>query len=320
MEQHKVSVIIPVYKTEPYLRKCVDSVVNQTYRNLEIILVDDGSPDGCGAICDEYASKDDRVKAIHQENGGASRARNAGLDVATGDYVGFVDSDDWIEPDMYELLLNNALAYQAEISMCGETMYEGETESNGSPTNGETVVLDRITALKLTADGGSMGMIWNKIFCRSVIEDVRFDPNYPCSEDLLFTYQAARKATRMVRSEKRAYNYVKRLGSLTMQPSGDGMFGIVDVMREIVREETVPELYPYCVRGLVRSAYIVLNGVVVDGKFPNRRDELVRDILQHRKDVLCGRLYSVNDKLKTALLSVSPKLFYAMLIKRKRKR
>ena len=96
MKEPKISVVVPVYKVEPYLRKCLDSIVNQTYRNLEIILVDDGSPDNCGAICDEYAAGDSRIRVIHQENGGVSSARNAGLSAVTGEWVGWVDSDDWL--------------------------------------------------------------------------------------------------------------------------------------------------------------------------------------------------------------------------------
>ena len=101
MDTPKISVIVPVYKVEQYLRKCLDSIVNQTYCNLEIILVDDGSPDSCGAICDEYVTKDGRVNAIHKENRGVSSAKNTGLSAATGEWVGWVDADDWIEPDMY---------------------------------------------------------------------------------------------------------------------------------------------------------------------------------------------------------------------------
>ena len=97
----KVSIIVPVYKVEKYLRKCIDSIINQTLKDIEIILVDDGSPDNCGKICDEYAAKDTRIKVIHKENGGLSSARNAGMEVAEGEYIGFVDSDDWIESDMY---------------------------------------------------------------------------------------------------------------------------------------------------------------------------------------------------------------------------
>ena len=106
MQGSLLTVIVPVYKVEKYLHRCVDSIINQTYRNLEIILVDDGSPDNCPAICDEYAKKDNRIKVIHQENKGLSGARNAGLDVATGDYIAFVDSDDWIELDAYERVMN----------------------------------------------------------------------------------------------------------------------------------------------------------------------------------------------------------------------
>ena len=113
-----ISVIIPVYNVEPYLRKCLDSVVNQTYRNLEILVIDDGSTDGSGAICDEYAS-DRRMRIFHTENRGLSCARNLGLDEAKGEWIGFVDSDDWIEPDMYEALLKKAEETGADIVECG---------------------------------------------------------------------------------------------------------------------------------------------------------------------------------------------------------
>src|SRR5665647_2657921 len=104
MHNPLISIIVPIYKVENYIRNCVDSILNQTYKNLEVILVDDGSTDNCGNICDEYSLKDNRIKTIHKKNGGLSSARNAGLDVAKGEYIGFIDSDDWIEKDMYESL------------------------------------------------------------------------------------------------------------------------------------------------------------------------------------------------------------------------
>ena len=113
-----ISVIVPIYNVEKYLARCVDSIVNQTYKNLEIILVDDGSPDRCPQMCDDYADKDSRNKVIHKKNGGLSDARNAGMAVATGEYISFIDSDDWIETSMFELLLNNIFQYDCEIS-CG---------------------------------------------------------------------------------------------------------------------------------------------------------------------------------------------------------
>ena len=118
-EEKLLSVIVPVYKVEPYLRRCVDSIRNQTYKNLQIILVDDGSPDRCGEICDEYAEMDARIIAVHQKNGGASAARNKGLQHADGDYVAFVDSDDWIAPMMYETLAGMIEKNDLDMARCG---------------------------------------------------------------------------------------------------------------------------------------------------------------------------------------------------------
>ena len=115
----KISVIVPVYKVEKYLNRCVQSIASQTYENLEIILVDDGSPDNCGVLCDEWVQKDSRIKVVHKENGGLSSARNAGVAVATGAYVGFVDSDDYIHPQMYEKLYEALVENGADISICG---------------------------------------------------------------------------------------------------------------------------------------------------------------------------------------------------------
>ena len=119
MSSPKISIIVPIYRVEPYLPRCLDSIVGQTYRHLEIILIDDGSPDGCGAICDDYAARDGRIRVIHQPNQGVSAARNAGLDAATGEWIGWVDGDDWIELDMYEYLLEGVLGAGADIAVCG---------------------------------------------------------------------------------------------------------------------------------------------------------------------------------------------------------
>ena len=118
MENYKISVIVPVYKVESYLEQCISSIIKQTYKNLEIILVNDGSPDNCGKLCDIYAKKDSRIKVIHKKNGGLSDARNVALDIATGDYIGFVDSDDWININMYEVLINEAKNEDADIVEC----------------------------------------------------------------------------------------------------------------------------------------------------------------------------------------------------------
>ena len=126
-----ISVIVPIYKVESYLKKCVDSIINQTMTDLEIILVDDGSPDNCGKICDAYAEQDARIRVIHKENGGVSSARNAGLDICTGDYIGFVDGDDYIAPDMYKILREKITANKASIAI-GAVVDRKSTRLNSS--------------------------------------------------------------------------------------------------------------------------------------------------------------------------------------------
>ena len=123
----KISIIIPVYKVEDYLETCIDSILAQTYKNLENILVDDGSPDSCGSICDRYARVDARIRVIHKENAGVARARNDGLDIATGDYISFIDSDDWIAPDTYECLHRELKKQGADCAVGGcVTVYDRE--------------------------------------------------------------------------------------------------------------------------------------------------------------------------------------------------
>ena len=122
LDKPKISIIIPVFGVELYLNRCIESVVNQKYSNLEIILIDDGSPDNCPTICDEWAERDERIVVIHKKNGGLSDARNIGLKIATGELVGFVDSDDWISPEMYQLLYENMLENDSDISACGVKM------------------------------------------------------------------------------------------------------------------------------------------------------------------------------------------------------
>lgn len=315
LEANKISVIIPVYKVEEYLPRCLDSIISQTYKNLEIILVDDGSPDKCGKICDEYAERDERIRVIHKENGGVAKARNTGLDAATGDYVGFVDSDDWIENDMYELLMKNALSYDADISMCGERIYE-EEKCVTSRKNKKTEVLDRTGTKKRVVVGGSMGLIWNKLIRRSVLKNIRFDIKYDCSEDLLFMYEVIKNIDKTVMTNTPKYNYCRRLGGLTMREPSDSGFFIVDIMRYMLEsEKNSAEVYPLCIKGFTDAAYTVLSGVITSGFGADRYDELRNELLSYRKAILLGGYHSTKDKVKIIILSVSKRAYNAMIRK-----
>ena len=182
----KISIIIPVYNIAEYLPRCLDSVLVQTHKNLEIIVVDDGSIDSSKDVINAYAEKDSRIVAIFKENSGVSDTRNKGLEIATGDYIGFVDGDDYIEPDMYEILLKNALKYNADISHCGYKLITPITEYYFYNTgriveqNKKEGVIDLIRG-----DFVEPG-IWNKLYKSSVINDIRMPLNIKNNEDYLF--------------------------------------------------------------------------------------------------------------------------------------
>lgn len=212
MNEQIISVIIPVYKVEPYLRKCLDSVVGQTYRNLEIILVDDGSPDNCGAICDEYAAKDGRIKVIHQQNAGLSAARNAGLRIASGEYLGFVDSDDWIEPEMFGTLLNGLRDTSTDIAVCGR--YEEYKDHKVPYCWPEVQVLDTEQALgELLRNDRMQNLVWDKLYRKGLFEEVWF-PEGKTFEDMAVMHWLFLRAKKVVCLPAVMYHYLHRAESI----------------------------------------------------------------------------------------------------------
>lgn len=210
-----ISVIVPVYKVEKYLRKCIDSIIAQTYKNIEIFLVDDGSPDNCGAICDEYAHVDERIKVIHKENGGLSSARNAALDVATGDYVMFVDSDDWVEPDFCYSALEMVLKEGVKMAAFGynNICYEKDNKrykaykrfTKSVRTIGASETIRHI----ILKDDVIFNFAWNKIYDRQLFEKIRY-PYGKTFEDNAVTYLLANKSDKIFVSDNVLYNYVRR--------------------------------------------------------------------------------------------------------------
>ncbi len=209
-----ISIIVPIYKVEEYLDKCIESIVNQTYTNLEIILVDDGSPDNCPLMCDEWAKKDSRIKVIHKTNGGLSDARNAGLSVATGSYIGFIDSDDWIRSDMYELLLSNLINNNCDISVCGiQCVSENETFINTLTPNGFHILDADQAMLSIINEDLLKQPVWYKLYRRATIEGIKF-PIGKCHEDVFWSYKAIGNASRVCVCDDLCYFYRQRNDSI----------------------------------------------------------------------------------------------------------
>ena len=206
-----ISVIIPIYKVEEFLDKCISSVVNQTYYNLEIILVDDGSPDNCPQMCDVWASRDNRINVIHKPNGGLSDARNAGIQIAKGDFIAFVDSDDWIAPNMYQMMVDAMEKENADICACGIVVSYPESEK---VLNIPEVVGDSKMILELIYNDTQYPVAaWNKLYRRECWENFRF-PNGKICEDTFTTYLLVDHAKKIVQISEPLYYYRIRSNSI----------------------------------------------------------------------------------------------------------
>lgn len=217
-----ISVIVPVYKVEDYLPKCVDSILNQTYSNLEVILVDDGSPDGCGKLCDAYAERDGRIRVIHKPNGGLSDARNAGIEIAAGEYLAFVDSDDWLEPDAYETMLNAAVKHGAAL-VCAGRYDENEltgTQSVGLCPEREEMVPGTELVRRIFHWDHLDSAAWDKLYARDLFREIRY-PVGRIVEDVPTTYRLVLLAGGGVLLPKPIYHYRRRAGSITTSRVSD---------------------------------------------------------------------------------------------------
>ena len=209
-----ISVIIPVYKVEDYLPRCVDSVLAQTYTNLEIFLVDDGSPDNCGKLCDEYAARDQRIKVIHKKNGGLSDARNAALDVCSGEYISFVDSDDYVSEDFIESLYHAIVRFDAKLAVCGVVRFDesGNTSVNYEPSKEEKCV----TGLEMAET------VWrpsacNKLYHKSLFQNLRY-PYGKLYEDLFIYHDILSQLETVSFTGKVSYYYFNRPVSIMNKP------------------------------------------------------------------------------------------------------
>lgn len=201
-----ISVIVPVYNVEKYIRECLDSIVNQTYKNLQIILVDDGSTDNSGKICDEFAKKDSRITVVHQENQGAGAAKNAGLDLIKGEYFSIIDSDDYIDLSMYKIMVSLMEQYDSDIAQClFKQVYTNKTIIRQYSTLKKScTVLTRQKYLQHFLSDWKFAVFWNKLFRSSLLDNIRF-PVGRKIDDEFFTYKLVCNAKRIVNTTEPFY-------------------------------------------------------------------------------------------------------------------
>ncbi len=233
VENPLVSVVIPIYKVEEYLRECIDSVISQTYKNLEIILVDDGSPDNCPAICDEYAEKDNRIKVIHKENGGLSDARNAGIKIATGEYISFIDSDDYISNNFIQSLLYSLIVSDSDISICKYIKFTNELNvsiCNKFSISCESPV-DSLYKLYSQNEYIVYTVVWNKMYKKSLFNDIWF-PVGKIHEDEFTTYKLLSSAKKVAYIDAGLYYYRQRESSIMGNETEKNLFLKIQALEE----------------------------------------------------------------------------------------
>ena len=272
-----ISVIVPVYKVEEYLDRCVGSIVDQTYKNLEIILVDDGSPDNCPQICDRWAEKYERIKVVHKENGGLSDARNAGMPIATGEIISFVDSDDWIEPDMFEKMISRMKEDSSDVVSCGVNWVTEEGKLLKCVSVEKNEVLDIVSCMnEIINDNKLKQHVWNKLYKTEIIKHIAFEKG-KYHEDAFWSYQVFGKVNRVSLMRDSFYNYVQRKNSIMGNGYSARRLDGLDAFEKqcIYVKNYFPELYDNALYVYIGSCYYQLQCAVRT----NQSKEVIDNIL-----------------------------------------
>lgn len=307
-----ISVIIPVYKVEVYLDRCVQSVCRQRYRNLEIILVDDGSPDRCGAMCDEYAQQDERIRVIHQQNEGLSAARNAGLQQATGQLIAFVDSDDYVSEDYILFLFELRERFSADIAVCGFFDVRGKRITPWRKQEGEDYVTDSVAAVRnmlYTIDFDAS--VCGKLFPRTLFETIQF-PVGRLYEEVMTTYRLLLSVRCVAISRSPQYYYVKHEASIVSSRFTKQSLDMLEACQQIYdyASEKKTALLPAATRKLVYACFYLLKTI---GKEDWRYPELIRELHailhKHRFSVLRDPCAPKRDKVALLISLLGQRAF-----------
>ena len=308
MNEPFISVIVPVYNVEKYLPQCLDSIINQTYTNLEIILVDDGSTDSSGVICEDYAKSDSRIKLYHKENGGLSDARNYGIERASGQYFTFIDSDDYITKDYVFYLLGLIQKNEAQIAIGSHTVcYESRKNSyKGLGEEKQITISPKETLEHILLDDGIDLSAWAKLYSAELFKEIRY-PKGLAFEDTATTYKLIFLSNKIAYGGKSIYNYRIRSNSITTSGSFKKKMQLISNTQKMCNDITskYPELQTAAERRLVWAYFSTLNQLL---KCPDRKEykkeenEIVHFLKSRSKQIKSSAVYSKRDKLASFTL------------------
>lgn len=311
MKNDLVSIIVPVYNVEKYLKKCVDSIINQTYKNLEIVLVDDGSTDNSRNICDEYAKKDSRIKVIHKQNGGLSDARNVGIDNSKGKYITFIDSDDTIENDYVEYLYSLLKKYKTKLSICNYNVITNNKIISYTTKDLE-FKFDKITALKeLLKENKFSVSSCAKMYEKKLFNNVKFPVGKLC-EDNGTTYKLVEKCAYIAYGSKSKYNYYKRENSIMTSSFNEKKFDLIELVDQMKSdlESKYPELHDDILKKQILSRFSILRQIVLsDYNNKEKIDEIVKFLKKNKKFIFTNKNVSKREKMAMLSLLFGKKFF-----------
>lgn len=315
MKEIKISIIVPIYKVETYIDQCIESIVCQTYSNLEILLVDDGSPDQCGKICDEFAKKDNRIRVFHIENSGQSHARNIGLEAATGDYIGFVDGDDWVRQEMYEKLLHTALEEDADIVECN---FHGRKQEVPDHLEDDIkICMTGKEAITRQLDGRIPSRypstsVWSKLFKRSVIMNLKM-PDGRIHEEYAFLCEAFLNAHNYVYINQFLYERTLREDSTTAEKFSaramDKIF-VYQMRNDMLKLRGEKALFEFS----KQQEFMLLIHYVIQAKNSGLKTEqqmLENLIIDQKKCILKSKL-PIKKKMQYVLFFISKNVYYRL--------
>ena len=315
----KISVIVPIYNVGPYLRQCVDSILAQTYDNLEVILVNDGSTDDCGEICREYAEKDVSLRVIHKENGGLSDARNAGLETASGEYLTFVDSDDWLSHDAVEALYKNLTGCDADISCCGYYMAYADSIASAADPDGRILVFDSGQAMEqVLLRKRVFSMAWGKLYKKYIFNAIRY-PSGKIHEDEFVIFDVISQARRIVSTSDPKYYYRQRKGSIINETYSPRKINAIEACERkllVIMEKQYAHLYDICKAELLSTNLHVFHQMTAAScrgskniKKTPEFNAVLSELRKNYKFIMRSPFFTKNEKIKAAAVKISVRLY-----------
>ena len=317
MIKEKISIIVPVYNVEAYLERCVESILKQTYTNLEILLVNDGSTDKSGELCDKLALRDHRIRVIHKENGGLSDARNRGIDEASSNLIGFIDSDDYIDEDMYETLYRQMVASKADLSMCGHyDVYHQIPEKQVAKIKTWELMPEEAIKMVMEAKILSVTAV-NKLYKKALFEQLRFRIG-KIAEDAFIMVDLIHQCSKIVATNEKKYYYVHRENSITTQKFSLKFLNVIEAYEqnaEII-SENYPDLYDVAIMRLNWAYFYVLDRLLVDNDFKDKvlEDRLISYLKKNKKSILMDSRFTRARKMSFLALCLSRKLYLKILL------